>query len=77
MAFITAHHTRTAPILIKAPMKDIGIQSGISSTGNHHVKRNACIQHFNDVLGNNTLVSTSLLIKNMRSVNGEDTGEDW
>lgn len=66
MSFLHAHHTRVPPIWFKIPFIDTGLKKGISTNPKHLPARTACVRHFAQVLGNDTLVSSDLVLSRMK-----------
>lgn len=72
MSHLVARHTRVAPIHVKVDFEDDGLPSsdehGISSIPHHGKARTECVRHFSEVLGEDTLVSTSIAIGTLKTV---------
>jgi hypothetical protein len=63
MSYLYAHHTRVPPLWVAdATFHDIGFSKmdGISTQRGHLEARQACIDHFNEVFGKDTLVETQM-----------------
>ena len=63
MSYLYAHHTRVPPFWVAgATFHDIGHSKldGISTQEGHNAARQACVQHFRDVFGVNTLIDTQM-----------------
>lgn len=76
MAYLYAHHTRTPPLWVAgATFHDIGHSKldGISTQTGHNEARQACVHHFSEVFGRDTLVDTQLYATLYKD--GET--EDW
>lgn len=66
MSFLHAHHTRVAPVFMDAPFKDTGLVKGISTEPGHLKARSACVREFKEKFGNDTLVSSTLVLSKMK-----------
>lgn len=66
MSFLHAHYTRVPPVFLDLPFTDTGLVKGISTKPNHLEARTACVQHFAKKLGNDTLVSSDLVLSRMK-----------
>lgn len=63
MAYLYAHHARVPPLWVSgSAFHDTGHSKldGISTQPGHNDARTACVQHFNEVFGNDTLVNTQI-----------------
>jgi len=65
MSFLVARHTRVPPIAVEATSQDKGNDKGISTEPGHMDERSACVRRFKEAFGDDTLVSTTLSVKNV------------
>jgi hypothetical protein len=67
MSFIYARYTRRPPLFLDAPFQDIGLRDvsprGISHQPYHIQHRTECVQKFQKLFGQDTLISTSISVK--------------
>lgn len=66
MAFLHARHTRLPPVWIKAHFDDGGMSKGIWTAPHHYEARTDCVRHFMDVLGQDTLIPTNLVVARIK-----------
>ncbi|KAK5163868.1 uncharacterized protein LTR77_010262 [Saxophila tyrrhenica] len=76
MSYLYAHHTRMPPLWVAdATFHDIGHakMDGISTQPGHNDARQACVHHFNDVFGKDTMVDTQMHVTLIK----DDKAADW
>lgn len=77
MSYLYAHHTREPPLWIAgATFPDVGQanKDGISSHKGHNAARQACVRHFDEAFGGDTLVETQMQVSLMP---GRESGRVW